>query len=182
MKLSKKIFNWKTWLFGILPIILFVCWLSLMIYIYVNRLYNATLIISVQVLFPLAFVLLEVDSIVLLIKEKHYVRGIVLLLILCVILALQIVQMTMVPKLIEASEEEQNAFQILEDTSYDDADYKKHWTAWKTADDKAYNISLTMRLLDMGSCVAIVFFPLNRSVKKDKADESGNDTSDTGKV
>lgn len=179
MKFTKKLLNWKIWLLKILPIVLFISWLSLMIYIYVNRLYNATLIISTQALFPLAFVLLNADSIVLRIKERRYVRGIASLLLCCAFLGLQIATIAMVPELIEASNEKQNAYQVLQETDFDDATYKEQWNAWKTANDKAHNVSQAMRLLSMGSYLAIVLTGIcDQPVKKDKEESDGDAVDD----
>lgn len=179
MKFSKKLLNWKIWLFRILPIVLFVTWLSLMIYVYVNRLYNATLIISTQALFSIAFVLLSADSIVLRIKQKHYVRGIAALLFCCAFLGLQISTMVMVPKLIDASNEKQSAYQVLQETDFDDVAYKGLWNSWITTNDKTYKISQTMQLLSMGSYFAILFTGIaGQPAKKDNEEYDGNAAND----
>lgn len=181
-KFIKKLSDWKIWLFMILPIILLIIWLSIMIYCCVNSLYNATLIIGVQVLFPVAIILMSCDTIFKGIKQKHYLRGIASVALMVCFLGLQIASMVMLPKLIELSQEEENLYQIYKETSYGDASHEELQDAWREANREVSNLSFTLQLINSGSYVAVVVFNFCRPHVKQKSNDDNNESDNNNLV
>lgn len=178
MRFLKKLTDWKTWVFTILPLILFAIFFALLIYAYKKSPYNAPLIISAMTLLPTALILINAYPISLRIKQKHYIRGLASIAFILLFLGLQIVSMVMLPKLIETSQNEQNAYQNLLDTSFDDENRSKLWDAWEAANEKAHDIDFKMEFLYLGSMVALAFAEIICPSRKRKTDEDNIESGD----
>lgn len=80
--------------------------------------------------------------------------------------------MIMIPRLIEASQESQSAYEIYEETSYDDAAHTKRRDDWVGAIENANNLRFSMELSNSGSLISLILVSIvhSSSKPKDKVD------------
>ena len=76
--------------------------------------------------------------------------------------------MIMIPQLIEASQESQNAYEIYEESSYDDALHTQRREEWMNAIENANNLSFSMRLSNSGSLISLILVIIVHSSSKPK--------------
>ncbi|MGN0683451.1 MAG: hypothetical protein ACI4JY_07210 [Oscillospiraceae bacterium] len=171
MKFLKKLTDWKTWLFTILPIALIVAHFSIIFSILASNKYTTALVIIAMALLTVALLLMSGSQIFLRIREKHYLRPIIAVVFLLLSLGLQITAIVRVPDLIEKEQEKQRLHQILEDTPYDDPEYRERFDAWGNAVDRANDASTTLKWIVWGSYASWVFVALSAHTGKHETDE-----------
>lgn len=177
MRIIKKLSDWKTWLFGIIPIILYAVWFALMVYAYVRHINNPIFIIGSQIPFVVAILLLIGCKIFLQFKGKNFkniICGIAGTLFLACFLGLQITQLTMIPKLCSTSQEADELYQIYKDTPYGDATYYQHQDEWTKANNEVADLSFKIGFITIGIHAAILFATLCCPHAKQKTDKSDN--------
>ncbi|MGN0811993.1 MAG: hypothetical protein ACI4MQ_00585 [Candidatus Coproplasma sp.] len=179
MKFLKKLKDWKAWVFTILPYALIVAHFSIMISILASGKYTTALVITAMALLPVALLLMYGFQVFLRIREKRYLRSIIAVVFLLLSIGLQITAMVKLPDLIEKEQEKQRLHQIVEETPYDDPEYRQRFDAWGDAVDRAYDASTTLNWIMWGSYASWVFVALSVHSSKRDNDEDKDKKEET---
>lgn len=181
MKVIKKLSDWKIWLFFILPIILYITWLVILIYVAGNQIYEAPLIISAQLLLVVGALLMFFHDIFGRLKQKHIILNIASILLFVCFLALQVAIMVMIPKAFNVYREKEILYEEYKETSSSDEDHQDKRNAWFEAVDESSQMSFTLSFMTYGSMIACTLACIcAKPTKKNTTDST--DTSEENKI
>lgn len=182
MKFIKKFADWKTWVFIVLPILLFVAWLAILIYAVKNSITDPALIIGAQMLFTIAMLLLLSTDVFKQLKKKTVIPLIATVALIACFVGLQVATMVLFPHFCDLDNKENSLHETLIEMTIDDPEYEQTHDAWfKTVKD-LNDLSFTMEMLSSASFIAIAFVRIcSKSTKKEEpelSEQNANNNDD----
>ena len=155
MNIKKKFLKLKTWVFFVLPCVLFISWLIILIYAYENSINDASLIIGAQLILVAGALIMFCPAIFKRIPKRPLIRGIVSVVLFVCFLGFQVASMAIVPKLCYIWQAHEQIYAELIETSSDDADYQELWTAWKNTNKEQRALKFKAQIFNSVSCIAL---------------------------
>ncbi len=184
MKFIKKLADWKTWVFNILPILLFVAWAAILIYAIKNSITDPALVICAQLLLTVAMLLLISTDVFKQFKQKPIIASIASVALTACFVGLQVATMVLFPHLCDLSDKENSLHETLIEMTRDDAEYEKTHDAWLEVSDDLHDIWFTMDMLSSASFIAIGLGTIcSKNTKKEKPElneQNANNNENNG--
>ncbi|MCH5163948.1 MAG: hypothetical protein J1F36_02910 [Clostridiales bacterium] len=158
MKMLKKLSNWKTWVFFILPLLMLLSNFGILIYEAATKSYNASLIVLAEILLIIGVVLFFCNNIFYRIRQKSLVRGIAAILFAVCFICLRVAFVVKSPEYCNVSIEYEKQYEEWKDIPYENKDeFREKYDALQQVRDLQRDLGFTLEFLHIGSLGALSF-------------------------